>query len=231
VTLLPSLDLLLFVVLPYVAIAVALVGTIERYLKHPFTCSTHSTQFLENRQHFWGSVPFHFGILIVLLGHVAIFALPGHVLAWNANPSRLMVLESVLLASGILATAGFVLTVARRIVTPRVRVTTRPFDGIVYALLFLQIGGGVAVAVTHLWGSSWLAATAVPYLRSVILLKPDVAYIAPMPPLVKAHIVLAYILLAVFPFSRLVHIVAVPNAYLWRKPLVVRWYRRPQVTS
>ena len=42
-------------------------------------------------------------------------------------------------------------------------------------------------------------------------------------------IVNAYALIAFFPFSRLVHILVVPNPYLWRKPQVVRWsYGRPQ---
>jgi nitrate reductase gamma subunit len=46
---------------------------------------------------------------------------------------------------------------------------------------------------------------------------------APWP--VKLHIVNAFFLVAVFPFTRLVHILVIPNPYLWRKPQVVRWYR------
>jgi nitrate reductase gamma subunit len=45
-----------------------------------------------------------------------------------------------------------------------------------------------------------------------------------MPWLVKFHIIGAYVVLAAFPFTRLVHILVVPNQYLWRKPQVVRWY-------
>jgi nitrate reductase gamma subunit len=52
-----------------------------------------------------------------------------------------------------------------------------------------------------------------------------------MPLLVRAHIVGAWLLLAVFPFSRLVHILVVPNPYLWRAPQVVRWYDRPAEAS
>ena len=32
----------------------------------------------------------------------------------------------------------------------------------------------------------------------------------------------------IFPFTRLVHILVVPNQYLFRKRQVVRWYRRPE---
>ena len=52
--------------------------------------------------------------------------------------------------------------------------------------------------------------------------------VAPMPRLVTAHIVMAYIIIGVAPFTRLVHILVVPNPYLWRRPQVVRWYRAPK---
>jgi nitrate reductase gamma subunit len=37
----------------------------------------------------------------------------------------------------------------------------------------------------------------------------------------------AFVLIGIFPFSRLVHILVVPNQYLWRKRQVVRWYGAP----
>ena len=95
-----------------------------------------------------------------------------------------------------------------------------------FALLLLQIGAGVYVAVMHPWGSSWFAASAAPYLWSLILLKPEIAYVADMQLAVKLHIVNAFVLIGFFPFTRLVHILVTPNPYLWRKPQVVRWYGR-----
>jgi nitrate reductase gamma subunit len=44
-----------------------------------------------------------------------------------------------------------------------------------------------------------------------------------MPHFVKLHIVTAFLLIGFFPFTRLVHILVIPNPYLWRKPQVVRW--------
>ena len=44
-----------------------------------------------------------------------------------------------------------------------------------------------------------------------------------MPLLFKVHVVNAWLLIGFFPFTRLVHILVVPNPYLWRKPQVVRW--------
>ena len=59
-------DGVLLGVLPYVAIFTFLLVTIQRYRGQAFTYSSLSSQFLENRQHFYGLVPFHYGILVVL---------------------------------------------------------------------------------------------------------------------------------------------------------------------
>src|SRR5215831_20172807 len=87
------LDQLLFAVLPYVALVLLLVVTIQRYRSQRFTYSSLSSQFLENQHHFWGLVPFHYGILVVLAGHIVAFLIPREILLWNSNPLRLYVLE------------------------------------------------------------------------------------------------------------------------------------------
>lgn len=227
----PALDLLLFVVLPYAAVLLGIVGTIERYRRHGFSCTSQSSQFLENRWHFWALLPFHLGILAVLLGHLVAFVLPRGVLAWNAVPLRWYVLEATTLAAGLLAFIGLGIAIARRLSFAVVRLGTTWLDWIVYAMLLAQIASGLALAVIYPWGSSWFAAAAVPYLWSLVRFQPDVTLMAAMPLLVRIHIVGAWLLAAVFPFSRLVHILVVPNPYLWRRPQVVRWYGRPAVAA
>jgi nitrate reductase gamma subunit len=221
------LDPLLFAVFPYVAAVIFLIGTIYRYRAQTFTYSSLSSQLLENRHHFWGVVPFHYGILFVLTGHVVAFLVPKAILLWNAKPLRLYILEVSALAGGILALVGFLAIIARRITEERVRVVTSRLDWILYFFLLLSIASGVYVAVFRPWGSSWFAAAATPYLWSLVTLNPDIRYIAAMPFSVKLHIVNAYVIFTLFPFSRLVHILVVPNHYLWRRTQVVRWYRRP----
>src|SRR5215469_9813963 len=103
---LPFANGLFFMVLPYLAMSIFLVGTIMRYRKAPFTYSSFSSQFLENRQHFWGLVPFHYGIVIVLLGHIVAFLIPSQILAWNSHPLRLYILEASALTFGLLALVG-----------------------------------------------------------------------------------------------------------------------------
>jgi nitrate reductase gamma subunit len=204
--------------------------TIQRYLSRQFTYSTLSSQFLENQQHFWGLVPFHYGILVVLTGHFVAFLVPRGVLLWNSHPLRLYMLEVTALVFGILTLVGLSAAIIRRLTVSKVRGVTSPVDWVLFALLMLEVIMGVAVALFHPWGSSWFAATAAPYFWSLLELNPDISYVTPMPWLVKLHIVNAYLLILLFPFTRLVHILVIPNPYLWRKPQVVRWYRKPART-
>ena len=222
-TTLMYLDQFLFVALPYLAFAVFFIGTIQRYRMQSFTYSSLSSQLLENKQHFWGMVPFHYGILIVLAGHVVAFCIPRAVLAWNARPLRLYVLEVSALICGMLALTGLVAAVIRRIRYRKVRMVTSKPDWILFGMLLFQIFSGIYVAIFVGWGSSWFAAAATPYLRSLLVFSPDIGYLSQMPWIVRLHIINAFLLIAFFPFTRLVHILVVPNMYLWRKPQVVRW--------
>jgi nitrate reductase gamma subunit len=217
------LDLLLFAVLPYVAMLVFFLMTVQRYRQQTFTYSSLSSQFLENEQHFWALVPFHYGILFVLLGHVAAFLFPRALLAWNGQPVRLLILEVTALIAGVLTLVGLVNVVVRRLRRPRIRVVTSAADWILYALLLVQVTTGVLVATRYTWGSSWFASTLTPYLWSLVRLNPDITFVTPLPWLVKAHVIGNFVLIMFFPFTRLVHVLVIPNMYLWRRAQVVRW--------
>ena len=217
------LDNLFYIILPYAAFTIAVVVTVQRYFKLGFTYSSLSSQFLEGDELFYGSVPWHIGILIVLAGHVVGFAIPRQVLWWNGVPARLYVLETTGLLFGLLAFVGIVSLIVRRLTSARIRAVTSLMDIVVLLVLLVQVALGVYTALFYRWGSSWYATSAVPYLRSLFVLQPDLKMIAPLPMAVKAHIVNAYIFLAILPFSRLVHMLVVPIHYLWRPYQVVIW--------
>ena len=67
----------MFVAFPYVAIVLAIWGGVHRYRHDRFSYSTLSSQLLENRNLFWGSVPWHYGIVVVLFAHLIGFLVPG----------------------------------------------------------------------------------------------------------------------------------------------------------
>lgn len=218
------LDLVLFAALPYAAMLIFFVVTVQRYRQQSFSYSSLSSQFLENDRHFWALVPFHYGLLFVLLGHVVAFLIPSAVLAWNGSPLRLLILELSALVAGLMALVGLLNTVWRRHASRRVSVVTTRADWVLYLLLLFQLVTGLLVALLHNWGSSWFASNLAPYLWSLVKFNPDITYITPMPLLVKLHVIGSFALIAFFPFTRLVHVLVVPNQYLWRKTQVVRWY-------
>lgn len=222
---LAALEPVLFAVLPYVALMVFFLGTIQRYRAQKFTYSSLSSQFLENQHHFWALVPFHYGIITVLIGHLVAFLVPQQLLLWNSRPLRLYILEVSALAFGLLTLVGLLAIVVRRVNDSKLRKVTSLADWVVYGLLLTSALSGVYVAVFNPWGSSWFATSLTPYLWSLARFQPDAASLAGLPWAVKLHIVNAWLVIGFFPFSRLVHILVAPNPYLWRKPQVVRWYR------
>ncbi len=219
------LDVLLFGALPYVAMVLFLVVSIQRYRREPFTFSSLSSQFLESRRLFWGSVPFHVGILTLFFGHLLGFLLPQQLVLWNRVPLRLFVFEASGLVAALLTLVGLVGLMLRRAGNARLRVNTSKADLLVYALLSFQVVTGLWVALTLRWGSSWYAQAVVPYLRSIFLFQPEVQRMVELPLVARLHVIGALALFAVFSWTRLVHVLVAPVPYLWRPLQLVIWNR------
>jgi len=217
------LDNVTLIGLPYAAVVVFLVGTIYRYKATKFRFSSLSSQFLEGRQLFWGSVPFHWGILVLFFGHLIAFLVPRSLLAFNSQPVRLLIIEVSAFMFALVVLAGLITLFRRRLLNPRLKVVTSKMDVGVELLLIVEVVLGIIVALTYRWGSSWFAAVLTPYLRSVVMFHPDISAVSLMPWLVKLHIIGAYLILMLIPFSRLVHILVVPLHYIWRPYQVVIW--------
>ncbi|MBI1880622.1 MAG: respiratory nitrate reductase subunit gamma [Chloroflexi bacterium] len=219
-------DFVLFVVLPYVAIVLAILGGIYRYFNDRFSYSSFSSQFLENRTLFWGSVPWHYGILIILTAHLLALLFPGGWAALIAAPLRLYTLEVTGLILALMTIVGLALLVVRRLRNPRARVVTSAMDWLLLALLLTQVVLGFWVALVYRWGSDWYLHTAVPWLVSLAVLNPQIQYVTALPWVVKLHMLGGFLIIGLFPFTRLVHVVTFPITYLWRPYQVVIWNRR-----
>lgn len=220
-------NVFLFLIVPYAVVVMAIVATAYRLIYRPFTVSSLSSQILESRKLFWGSIPFHWGLVLVLTGHFVALLLPRTITLWNAAPLRLYILEATGLALGLWALAGSVVLVWRRLSDPRVRAVTTRADVLVLALLVLSMVTGVLTATLYSFGSSWFTAVFTPYLRSLLTLQPRPELVADLPWLVRLHAFNFFLLVAVFPFTRLVHMVTLPLGYLFRPWQLVVWTRRP----
>ncbi len=228
------INLLLFVVLPYAALSVFLIGSIYRYKNKGFGVSSISSQFLEGRKLFWASQPFHWGLFFLFFGHLIAFLFPRAVLAWNGQPVRLLILEITAFSFGLCAFIGVLLLIYRRLTTRRVQIVTSKMDVVVYLILLTQIVSGLLVAYHSRWGSSWFAAFLTPYLRSIFVFDPQMDAIASVNSLsLKVHVVSAFALIGIIPFTRFMHFLVYPLDYTWRsyQQVIWNWNRKHIRTS
>lgn len=217
-------DYMLFGIFPYVVVAIFLVGTNYRYRATSFKFSSLSSQFLEGRELFWGSLPFHIGILFLFFGHLIAFLFPRAVLAWDGMPLRLLILEVSGFVFGLSVLFGILNLILRRFSKARIRAVTSFTDILVLLVLLIQVTSGLWIALGERWGSAWFAAVLTPYLRSIFFFNPKVELMSAMPFVVQFHVLGAFALVALVPFTRLVHFLVPPVNYLWRSYQQVIWY-------
>ncbi|MFG3498899.1 respiratory nitrate reductase subunit gamma [Streptomyces sp. NPDC047928] len=217
---------LLWVVLPYVVLAVFVLGHVWRYRYDAFGWTTRSSQLYENRLLRIGSPLFHFGVLVVLIGHIGGLIIPR---SWTdaagISEHSYHVIAVVLgTVAGVSTLGGLaILVYRRRTVGPVFSATTRN-DKAMYLSLTVTIGLGLAatVAANVLSGGYDYRETISPWFRSIFAFRPDAALMAGAPLLFQLHAVSALLLFAFWPFTRLVHMLTAPLGYLTRPYIVYR---------
>lgn len=165
---------------------------------------------------YWGSIPFHWGITIILTGHLVAIFIPQSIILWNAEPLRLYLLEFSGLALGFWALWGLVVLILRRVSLARIRAVSTPMDYVVLTLLAVSLVTGVIIASYYRWGSYWFTGIFTPYLIGILTFRPNAAPLTPLPFTIKLHVFNFYLLTLAFSFSRLVHIITWPLGYLLR---------------
>ncbi len=217
---------ILWVVLPYVCLTTFVVGHFWRYRYDKFGGTTRSSQLYETEQLAWASPLFHFGILGVLGGHVIGLLVPASLTSAIGISEGLYhaVAATAGTIAGLAAAAGLALLVRRRRLTPAVFRVTTAMD----KAMFLVLGAVIAVGVFNTVGINLLGpghdyrTDVAVWVRSVLLLGPRADLMAAAPITFQLHAVLAMALLAMWPFTRLVHVFSVPLAYVGRPYIVYR---------
>lgn len=221
------LDIVLYIVFPYIAVTLCVVGSIYRYISDRFSYSSLSSEIVENKVLFWGAVPWHYGVVPILLIHLAGFAIPGIMAIIHSAANRLYIAELIGKVFAFMAFAGIIILIIRRLSHSGVRVLTSPMDWVVLVLLLIQIFLGLWVSLFYRWGAVWFLETVSPWVASLATFHPQTINIATLPLIPKLHFLNATLLIALFPFTRLVHMVSYPITYLWRRFQVVIWNQRP----
>jgi len=216
-------DTFLLVGMPYAALVILVVGTVFRFTSQRFSVSSLSSQMLEGRKLPLGSVPWHLGIAVVLLGHLLPFLSPALWQALTSNATFVAAVETVGLGAAVLSALGLGVLLARRLTDARLQGVTTLVDIAVLGLLLAQVVLGIVVALVLPYGAAWSAGTVMPYLWSLIALAPEPGLVSDMPAIMKLHLGGAWLIAALVPLSRLVHGFVVPVEYLFRAPQKVIW--------
>jgi len=213
-------DAFFFGIFPYIALVVLAVGSILRYEREPYTWRSGSSQLLRRRQLVWGSVLFHVGVLIVFLGHFLGLLVPIQLfhLLGIAPPTKQMMAIVVGGVAGVVALAGGLMLLHRRLADARIRRTSSFADIAVLALLDIQLVlglAGIGVSLEHLDGSMMMNFMA--WSQGIFTFDVDAwQYVRNAHWLFKAHLILGLFLFLIFPFTRLVHMLSMPMRYLYR---------------
>ncbi|HVB13199.1 MAG TPA: respiratory nitrate reductase subunit gamma, partial [Candidatus Dormibacteraeota bacterium] len=216
----------LWVVLPYAAMVLFVAGHIWRYRHDKFGWTSRSTQLLEGRWLAWGSNLVHYGALAASGGHILGILIPTQLTsAVGISESDYHLLSAVAgSVAGIACVVGFVILVARRAYFPRVRRTTTPIDVATYVLLALLIGLGLVetLAVNAFGGGYNYRDSVAIWFRGLLILDPRPQLMATAPIIYQVHAASAWLLYAIWPFSRLVHVWSIPLQYIGRPYILYR---------
>jgi nitrate reductase gamma subunit len=221
------MDVLLWGVLPYVMMAVLVGGLIWRYRYDQFGWTTRSSQLYESRLLRIGSPLFHFGILVVIVGHLGGLVVP---MAWTEAvgvTQELYHFNALLFGTiaGVCTLAGIVILIYRRRTTGPVFLATTKNDKAMYVVLVAAIVLGLWTTLNSV-GAGHDAhnyrETVSPWFRSLFVLQPDIASMAAAPLSFKLHTLVGMLLFTIWPFTRLVHAFTAPLHYLFRPYIVYR---------
>ena len=146
--------------------------------------------------------------------------------AWESGPPRErlpLVLRRAGMLAAVLVIGGVVVLATRRLFVPRVRATTARIDYVTLVVLLVIILTGIAptIAVNLLGHGYDYRTTVAPWFRGLFTGSPDVHAIAHAAFIYQLHAA-AWVIWALWPFSRLVHAWSYPRWYLWRPYIVYR---------
>lgn len=214
-------NLLAFLVIPYLSLTVFVVGHTCRYLADPFHWNARSSELLEKESLKWPSMIFHYGVILTFTGHFGGLLIPQAVydqvgINGKMHTNIAWVLGMLFGAAAVLGSSWLAW---RRLTSKRLLITSSIMDLITSLMLLLVIGLGTYNAF---FGHYYVLDTIAPWIRGIVTFTPEPRLMADVPWPYQLHIVLAFALFAVSPFTRLVHIWSLPVPYVFRSQLVFR---------
>jgi nitrate reductase gamma subunit len=195
---------ILFLVFPYVALAILILGLGIRHALARRRPEAIRPAADAAWQQFRGTAAWRIGLAITAILHLVCIAVPGAIRTWNGAPLRLYLLEGTGFVFGVIALIGLVQLLVRHVGRSIAAHQPRLFEIGDYALLSalcVAAVSGLGMAVTYRWGSQWAVGTLTPYLWSLGKGEPAIALVGQMPFLIRLHVFSWFAVLAVVPFT------------------------------
>lgn len=216
-----NLNFFLFQIFPYISLSVLILGSIVRFDRDPYTWRSKSSQILRKKQLYWGSILFHVGILIVLIGHVVGLMTPIAVFDFLhiSHSFKQIMAMAVGGIAGVFCLIGLLMLLHRRLADPRIRANSSFSDIVVLVLLLVQLLlglGGIPVSMQHLDGHEMVKF--MNWVQYIVTFRGGAAdFVSDVHVIFKLHLVLGMLLLVIWPFTRLVHVWSAPVFYVFRR--------------
>ena len=220
------LQIFLFGVYPYIALTIAIIGTWVRFDLSQYSWKTGSTQMLRTKNMRIASNLFHVGIIVVLLGHLFGMLTPHFLYESFISAGRKQIVAVVVGGiAGVFCWIGLVMLMWRRFMDDRISNTSSFSDKLILVLLFIQLNLGLASIFTsmqHLDGLTMMNLAG--WAQDITVLRPwqAAARIEQTDLIYQLHMALGITLIAIFPFTRLIHIISAPIWYFGRRYQIVR---------
>ena len=126
--------------------------------------------------------------------------------------------------AAVLTLAGLAILIYRRRTVGPVFLATTTMDKVMYVFLGATLLFGTAATVVYqvFGGGFHYRETISPWIRSIFLFQPQPELMLDVPLLFQLHVLTAFALFALWPFTRLVHVFSAPIGYLFRPYIVYR---------
>lgn len=215
------MNVLPWVVAPYLAAALFVGGHLWRWRYDRLGWTSRSSQLLEARWLSIGSPLFHYGLLGVIGGHVVGILVPARATRAAGISDHAYHLVALVLGgtAGAAALLGIVLLTVRRLLDARVRRGGTAADLVVDLALVVVIalGMGETLGWNLLVGEYGYRETLAIWFRQLFTLHPDASLMSGAPWVYQAHVLASLTVFALWPFSRLVHVWTAPVQYVVRR--------------
>lgn len=219
------LDTFLWVIIPYMALAVFVLGHIWRFRRDRFGWTSRSSQIYESKLLRIGSPLFHYGIIFVFLGHVIGLGIPKSWTSAVGITDHMYHFMAITVGLGAAAATigGLALLIYRRRTNNRVFGATTRLDKLMYLMLSVVILAGVYSTIfdSALSDYDYREGVSV-WFRQFWMFQPDVNLMASAPLGFQIHVMSAILIFALWPFTRLVHVFAAPLGYITRPYIIYR---------